>query len=238
MDGELASRQCGIEGDGEFPARLDFLGHRRVEQPVAIAPVGLGPVEGEVGVAHDRGWFDRRTGGRRNADAQADFHFAILDLIRLADAGQKARCQSGGGTDVGPCEPLQDGEFIAAQTSHDVLGPGCLAEPRGHRHEKRVADRMPERVVDRLELVEIDDEDGKTGVAEACRVLHAFEEQRPIGEPGQRIVARHMGDLRCGLLTPGDVLMGRDPAAARHRLVRHQDITAIAQLFELGMMGV
>ena len=45
---------------------------------------------------------------------------------------------------------------------------------------------------------------------------------------GQRVVARHVGDLFLGGLPFGDVLVGRDPAAALHRLIDHAKRTAAA----------
>ena len=51
------------------------------------------------------------------------------------------------------------------------------------------------------------------------RLLHFLQQHRAIGEAGQAVVARHVGDLRFGPLLRRDILMDRDPAAVRHRPV-------------------
>ena len=58
---------------------------------------------------------------------------------------------------------------------------------------------MAEAVVDRLEVVEVDEQDGQPAAAPRCgsdeRVLEAVDEQRPVGEPGQRVVERLVAEL-------------------------------------------
>ena len=97
--------------------------------------------------------------------------------------------------------------------------------------QQRVADRMAERVVDGLEAVEIEEQHGEllAAAASACSMLLA--EQHAVGQIGERVVARHVHDLRLGPAPLGDVLEGRDPAAVRGRAVRHAgDDAAVAEL--------
>ena len=54
---------------------------------------------------------------------------------------------------------LQDGEFIAAEAGDEVLGPDRLAQPVRDALEEFVADQMSQRIVDALELVDVDIED-------------------------------------------------------------------------------
>ena len=72
-------------------------------------------------------------------------------------------------------------------------------EPLGRDDQQRVADGVAEAVVDRLEVIEIEEEHGDrrplAGPARQ-RVAHAVLEQRAIGEAGQRIVERLVGELR------------------------------------------
>ena len=86
--------------------------------------------------------------------------------------------------------------------------------------QQRVADRMPERVVDALEAVEVEAEHGKALAAHQAqqRLLQLLAEQRAVGEAGQRIVAREVGDLLLLAAALGDVLVQRHPAAALQRL--------------------
>ena len=50
-------------------------------------------------------------------------------------------------------------------------------------------------------------------------LLHLLAKEHAVGQVGQRIVMRQIGDLRLGLAHLGDVLVGRDPAAVGHRLI-------------------
>ena len=47
-------------------------------------------------------------------------------------------------------------------------------------------------------------------------------------------MARHVGDALLGAVPLGDVLVDRDPAAVRHRLVRHREGAAVGQFLEIG----
>ena len=53
-----------------------------------------------------------------------------------------------------------DGEFVAAEPPDQILRPHQARQPRGDVADQFVADRMTERVVDVLEMIEIDIEDG------------------------------------------------------------------------------
>ncbi len=55
---------------------------------------------------------------------------------------------------------LHDGELVAAQPRHEVLAAHATAHAVGRRLQQQVSDRMPERIVDVLEAVEIETEHG------------------------------------------------------------------------------
>jgi hypothetical protein len=62
---------------------------------------------------------------------------------------------------------------------------------------------MSEAVVDELEPVEVEEQDGRQGAVTRQtreRMLEPVEEQRPIGQPGERVVQRTMADLVLGRL--------------------------------------
>ena len=79
------------------------------------------------------------------------------------------------------------------------LGPDDRSEPRPPlRLQQLVADRMAERVVDRLEAVEVDQVDGDVVVALVHAGEHAVDalaELVAVGEPGELVVAAR--DARC-----------------------------------------
>ncbi len=56
---------------------------------------------------------------------------------------------------------LDDGEFVAAEPCNEISLLEAAPDPRCHALEKLVADMMTERVVDALELVDIDVEQGE-----------------------------------------------------------------------------
>ena len=100
--------------------------------------------------------------------------------------------------------------------------------------EQLVADRMAERVVDALEVVEVEIEHRQR--LAACDSTRAspsamlLAEQHAVRQVGQRVVARHVGDALLGAMPLGDVLVDRDPAALRHRLVRDLDHAPVGEM--------
>ena len=93
----------------------------------------------------------------------------------------------------------------------------------------RVADRVAEAVVDGLEVVEVDEQNGHAGafaqVAGHC-MAHALVEQCPVGEVRDRVVERLVGELLLEGLALADVApVEHDPADyAVAAQVRVQDL--------------
>jgi len=56
-------------------------------------------------------------------------------------------------------------ELVAAQPSDEVVAPHAVAHPPARLDQCLVADRVTERVVDRLETVEVDKEDADASAA-------------------------------------------------------------------------
>ena len=92
---------------------------------------------------------------------------------------------------------------------------------------------MPERIVDLLELVEIDEEHG-TGLARmphgSQRLVDLVAEIGSVRQARQRVIARHMADLGLGALALGDVLDEHDRTAVLHRLEGQRKITPIQRV--------
>ena len=88
---------------------------------------------------------------------------------------------------------------------------------------------MAERVVDFLEMIEIEAEHRElvAALGEPQGLFELLAEQRPVRQIGQRVMARHVRNLFLGLLPFGDVLEGRDPAAALHRLIDDADRASV-----------
>ena len=134
---------------------------------------------------------------------------------------------------------LDDGEFVAADARHGVAVAHAMAKPAAHHLEQLVAHRMAERIVDALEAVEVEVKHGKlvAAVDAGQRVGEPLAKQQPVGQVGQRVVPRHVGDALLGLAAFGDVVVGGDEAAVAHGMIEHRDGAPVRQLDQLGEGG-
>ena len=104
----------------------------------------------------------------------------------------------------GGLEGVDDnGKFIAAKAGDDIVRPDAATEPVGHSFEQGVANRMPERVVDLLELIEVQHQDGDAAVPcsrGANSIVQALPEEHAVGQIRERIVRGQVSDARLGAL--------------------------------------
>ena len=87
----------------------------------------------------------------------------------------------------------QDGELVTAEATDGVHVAQGRPEPRPHLAQQLVAVGVAEAVVDLLEAVEVDQQQGDLGprpVGRGERLREAVPEQHPVGQPGQRVVRR------------------------------------------------
>ena len=85
----------------------------------------------------------------------------------------------------------EQGELVSADPRGDIGLPGHRRQPARERGEQLVSDRVPERVVDILEIVQVDEQDrGDRPVpsGQRQRMPGAVGEQDPVRQFGQRIV--------------------------------------------------
>ena len=81
------------------------------------------------------------------------------------------------------------------------VGPQAAGKPLGHRNQQPIAGAMPEAVVDGLEAVKVAEQhrDRGTGsLGAGDRMSQAIEEQRAVGESGERVVKRFVDGLLDG----------------------------------------
>ena len=143
-----------------------------------------------------------------------------FDLVgldhRVADALRKRR-------GVGSLLHLRhdDGELVAAHARDHVELARAAAQTLADQLEQLVADMVAERIVDALEVVEVETEhrEALAALDALDLVIELFEQQRAVGQVGQRVVARHVRDTFLGALAFRDVFMGCQPAAAGDRFV-------------------
>ena len=95
-------------------------------------------------------------------------------------------------------------EFVAAEAGHQIVAAQRMRQPQRDVADQLVADVMAERVVDVLEVVEVDVEHGRRRGAVAHLVDHRFQpfaEEDAVGQAAQRVVHGQMPQPR---FTGGD----------------------------------
>src|SRR5580704_17563732 len=99
---------------------------------------------------------------------------------------------------------------------------------------------MAERIIDRLEQIEIEQENGESiaVTSQASQSLfHFFHQGSAIGDVGQCVMAGHVGDLRFGSFLRRDILMDADPSSILHRLIIERKYPSVMQ-FGLSIVGL
>ena len=197
-------------------------GHRRVEELEVRATACLGEIHRRVGV------LDQLVGGgavvreHRDADRRRDRDRAPLGVDRHFDRGQQLGRHL---LDLAPRRHAgqQHHELVAAEARDQVGRAQAVGEPRGHGGEQRVADEVAERVVDALEVVEVDEQQRQPR-ALAARQLHEplelVVEARAVGQAGERVVVREVVDALLGRVAVADVAHdghAQPLAVAHHR---------------------
>ena len=101
----------------------------------------------------------------------------------------------------------EHGELVAAQARREVARLQRAAQAPGDGLQQLVADRMAERVVDRLEVVEVEEEDRVVAPARGEQLAELVEEQRAVGQAGQRVVVGLVLEAALQLAQLGDEVL-------------------------------
>ena len=204
---ELASAQGPAQGVLQVEAVDGLLPHVDLEDLVALAALGLGPVHGGVGVA-DEGL---GVAGAGLADGDADRDPEVQVLLAEAERGGHGLLDPLGQAHrrLGSVDVLaQDDELVAAEPAHGVARSQLVLQPVGHVHQQAVAGRVPEGVVDDLEVVEVAEQDADAPPAAPAAgqgEVEAVEQQGAVGQPGERVVGRLVLEPALERLALGDV---------------------------------
>ena len=153
--------------------------------------------------------------GEADADARARVDLLAVDLEltleRAEDPPRDVRRL------LGVLDPVeQDGELVAAEARDGVGRAHRCLEPARDLLQDGVAGRVAEAVVDRLEVVEVDEHDADRRAASDRaheRVLDAVGEQRAVGEVRDGVVERLVRELVLERLPLADVAAVQDDAA-------------------------
>ena len=195
---ELVVGDRALEVGLQLEAGEHDLVHRGLEHPVAALAVALGDVHGSVGVADQVvGVGGAAVPGHRDAEARAHDQLLLVQPQRLGEGLDDAF----GGV-RGLLEALhvlqEDRELIPAEAGRRVACANARFESLGHVEQHLVAGGVAEAVVDRLEVVEVEEDHGQALVVAARardRVPHPLDEQRAVGEVRHRVVEGLVGEL-------------------------------------------
>ena len=185
---ELAAVQGAAQRDLGLVAACGARAHALVVDLVHAAAALLGAVHGGVGLAQQRLGVLGALGGQRDPDARTHGERRaqrLGDALGHADRVPLARHVL-----------AQHRELVAAQPRGRVARAQDARETRGDRAQELVAGGMPEGVVDRLEAIEVEEQDGdgrRMPAQPRQRLPEAVEEQRSIRQPRQVVVQNLVG---------------------------------------------
>ena len=151
----------------------------------------LGSVHRDVRTMDQIGGIQSVFRGQRDANACADVQTGGADVDRLFEQRGDASSHGRGLEGIGPVE--KDGELVAAQAGHQIVATDNLADTRADLAEQRVPGLVPERVVDLLEVIEVDKQEGQpASLSSAGRQrgqgpVELMEELSTISESGELI---------------------------------------------------
>ena len=207
MQHELASRERAPETALEQGPLLRVPLHLGGEELEVVAPDLLRPVHGGVDVGEQ----DLRVAPvfRVESDAEAggEEQLAFLDEEGgLEDREDLPRHHADAGRI--PHSGQKEKELVSSQPRHGVLSAKSTPEAPADLHQQLVPGRVPQRVVDMLEVVQVQKHDRDLLAPPPGPLdgqLEAVVEERPVGKAGQRVVMRPLPAPLLRQLPVGDV---------------------------------
>ena len=193
---EFVGTQRLMKVEFQDTTRLHPRVHLGMEQTKDATPIGLGPIQGQVGTFQQLIGFQSVLRCERYAytDANDNLMFGDLEWLRehLDNALGEPDC-----VERRLNRGLQDGEFVTAQPGNRVSLPQAIRQAFGDGLQQSVADVMPERVVHRLELIEIEkvERQQPTPARISQGLFQLLVEQHPIGQVGQCVMMGEMLDF-------------------------------------------
>ena len=203
---DLAVLDRLAQAAGERQAARAEAVEARLEHRVPAAAL-LGGVHRDVGALDQRLHARAVRGVAGHADARVDLEREALDRERLAQAGEQLARDDVGVAGAAQLRQ-QHAELVAAEAGDRVVLAERLLEAVRDLLQQAVARVVAERVVDLLEVVEVDQHHGRGDVRAAPggdRLLDAVAEERAVGQAGERVVQRLvlLGDRRAAAAVHG-----------------------------------
>ena len=190
MEDQLVFRQGTPQLAFQMQAPVGRRIHRFDEELVVVAAVGLGVIHRRVGVADQRLGILAVLRVEADTDRRRAVQHVPVDVAGFADGPDQAVDE----LDDSPFASQaidDDDEFVAAQAEQVFVAVHQGAHPARQFGQQTVAGLMAERVVDRLEMVQIDDQQAlavDTGDRAFEQAGEVRIERQPVGQVGQRVV--------------------------------------------------
>ena len=192
-------------------------------------------------------WYMARSASRISSSASRVRRLSAMPTLRwtrtssspactgVSNARQHPRGHRAGLGDGVVDARQHDRELVAAQPGDDVLRAHGMPQPAGDGDEQRVADGVAERVVDDLEVVDVDEQHAERAGAGRELAAQALHEQQPVRQLGERVVVGlvvelllERVELRDGLLEP--VVLQRHAGVVGEHLEQALVLDAVAAL--------
>ena len=180
------------------------------------APLGLGGVHRQIGVHYQLIEIGAVLRRQRDANAGVGREMMTEALAGLPDRFVDSRHEFYRVGDTAD-RSLDHGKFVAAQPGDEIGWLDAVLDAGGHGLQQLVADVMAERVVDALELVDIDVEQGKFFALNRLSklALDLLAEQYAVRQVGQCVVVREVRDFFVGTPALGHVIDDIDDVTRR-----------------------
>ena len=185
-DTDLVALERALQLERELVPAADARVHGRLVVGEAMLAVSLGGVHRHIRV------LQQLVGGgcgagRRDPDARVHVRLPAAEEERPLHRLQQRPRDRLGRALVGRFE--QHRELVAAESGGGVADPHRLLDAAGDLDEHLVADRVAEGVVDRLEVVEVE-EQHRGGAVPNQGGLDPLAQERAIGQAGEDVVER------------------------------------------------
>ena len=231
---ELLLLQCHLELRPQLQALARTGVHIRLEHRVTAFAVAFGHVHREVRVPQEM-LRARASVGQRDPDTGAERHALACEQHRAAQRGRDPISQVDDRVRIFTLLH-QHAELVTAEPrDHDRLN-GELLEPLGDQFQRGVTGFVAEHIVDRLEVVEVHEQDREQCVATTGGVsvgrAQAFEEHAAVGQSGELVVQPLVRVRMCHL---GEQIGDHDRAETPILVIDHDVVIAAVQRSRLDL---
>ena len=145
---------------------------------------------------------------QRDADAGGDEHLTLCQRDRAGDLVEDPLSHSHGDRGLSDVS-TEDGELVAAESSHGIARPEGPAQPLTNGHQQLVASVVSQAVIDHLEVIQVQEQNGDPaalGFGSPLDQTEPMQERAPVRKPCEWIVHRLMREPLIDGLAFSDVL--------------------------------